>query len=84
MVSSTMDFMELIQRLPRDAPRLVGFIYLYQQPNGEELLRQVYSSSGFHEAMSQLRSAGIDPANVNLGRVQVPIRVRWRALKLNE
>ena len=76
-VSSTADFIQLIQKLPGDAPRLIGFIYLYQQPNGEELLRQVYSRSGFHEAMPQLSGAGIDPAEVTLGRVQLPFPVRW-------
>ena len=76
-VGSTVDFIELIQKCPRDAPRLIGFIYLYQQPNGEELLRQVYSKSVFDEAMRQLRDAGIDPARVELGRVQLPFPVRW-------
>ena len=76
-MSSTEDFIELIQKLPREAPRLIGFIYLSQQPHGEELLRQVYSRSGFDEAMSQLRDAGIDPARVDLGRVQLPFPVRW-------
>ena len=50
-MSSTADFSELIQKLPREAARLIGFVYLYQQPDGEELLRQVYSRSGFEEAM---------------------------------
>ena len=66
---STVNFIELIQKSPGDAPRLIGFIYRYQQPNGEELLRQVYSRSGFDEAMHQLRDAGIDPAKVDLGVV---------------
>ena len=76
-VSSTADFIQLNQKLPGDAPRLIGFIYLYQQPNGEELPRQVYSRSGFHEAMRQLSDAGIDPAKVDLSRVQLPFPVRW-------
>ena len=76
-MGSTTDFTQLIQRLPRDAPRLIGLIYLYQQPNGEELLRQVYAGGRFDEAVGQLRDAGVDPAKVDLSRVQLPFPVRW-------
>ena len=76
-MTSTTGFIQLIQKLPRDAPRLIGLVYLCQQPNGDELLRQVYARDRFDEAMGQLRDAGIDPAKVDLRRVQVPFRVRW-------
>ena len=68
-MSSTVDFTELIHKFPA---RLTGFVYLCQQPDGEEVLRQVYSRSGFEEAMDQLRDASNDPAQVHLSRVQVP------------
>ena len=76
-MTSTAEFIQLIQKLPGDAPRLLGLVYLYQQPNSDGLLRQVYAGDRFDEAMAQLRDAGIDPAKVDLRRVQIPFPVRW-------